>query len=380
MTAAALDAVDAAVVVFVDGQVPLSNDCAGDLLRRSGWELPTRAGVAVPPAPRVFRPDRTTPEAEDGQALVRASRGVSFGRCVQWVGAPGDQIGMLCSASEISPSRGGHGIVFVAWDATELLQPVQALDDHLATAAHELRTPLTSILGHLELYEDAARDEADALTAPGRLHHLIAARRNAETLGRRIENLLQVTRPSPEARVVDLPPLFAQAVSNHGIPASSAGLTLSLQAPEVLWTRVDPTALEQVLDNLVGNAVKYTRQGTVTIVLAADAAEHLVGAAARGGTPDAPVGFRFEVTDTGEGMSEQECLHAFDRFYRGRGTRRATVPGLGIGLAVVEHLVEVLGGSVHLVSQPRVGTSVAVRVPLAPAAPPGDRASGGDGA
>lgn len=347
-TEAVLDAVEGAVVVFVEGQAPVGNGRAASLLRR-GWTLPDRPGEPVGTRPSVFEADRTTPVPPQEHALVRAARGETFGTRLHWIGEPGDQVAVVCSSRAVVSPRGARGTVFVGWDATELLDSMRVREEFLATVSHELRTPLTSILGYLELHEDAVADgTADTV---GR-SHLGAVCRSARSLQERIGQLLAVATPAERlaVRPVDVTALVARAAAEHRQAAVRAGLELVLEPPETLVWPVDPVAFERVVDNLLGNAVKYTDRGTVSAVLSTD----------HGSDRSELV---LTVADTGNGMTETEISHAFDRFYRGEGVARSAVPGLGIGLAVTKQLVEAHGGTVAVSSRPGTGSRFVVRLP-----------------
>jgi two-component system, OmpR family, phosphate regulon sensor histidine kinase PhoR len=359
-TEAVLDAVEGAVVVFVEGQAPVTNGRAASLLRR-GWTLPHEPGQPIETSPAVFEADRTTPVPPEDHTLVRAARGETFGTRLHWIGEPGDQVAVVCSSRAVVSPRGARGTVFVGWDATELLDSMRVREEFLATVSHELRTPLTSILGYLELHEDAVADgTADTV---GR-SHLGAVRRSARSLQERIGQLLAVAAPAERlaVRPVDVTALVARAAAEHRQAAVRAGLDLDLEAPESLVWPVDPTALERVVDNLLGNAVKYTDRGSVSLVVGTDRGDLVL-----------------TVADTGNGMTETEVSHAFDRFYRGEGAALGAVPGLGIGLAVTKQLVEAHGGTVSVSSRPGAGTRFAVRLPDRQVASSGASSSGSSG-
>ena len=269
----------------------------------------------------------------------------TFGTRLHWIGPPGDQVAVACSARAVVSPRGARGTVFVGWDATELLDSMRVREEFVATVSHELRTPLTSILGYLELHEDAvAEGVADTI---GR-SHLSAVRRSARSLHERIGQLLAVATPAGRLSVqsVDVAALVARSAAEHRQAAGRAGLDLTLEAPEELAWPVDPTALERVVENLLGNAVKYTDAGSVAVAVGTDRGELVL-----------------TVTDTGNGMTETEVSHAFERFYRGERAARDAVPGLGVGLAVTKQLVEAHGGAVTVSSRPGTGTTFVVRLP-----------------
>ncbi len=260
-----LGSVDAAVSVFVPGQPPVHNDRAAGVLRRGGFVV--GASGAIGPGDRVWGSDRETPVPGDAQAPVRAQRGEELVAAVQWVGDPDDQAAMVFGAVPITGEDGAtRGTLLVGWDATDVLESVRVREEFLGTVSHELRTPLTSILGYLELHDDARR----AGEPPEHCQrYLDVVQRNAESLSERIQQLLAVARPGAEQPVAatDVASLVRIKVAEHQRAAGLAGLTLEVTSPESLSAVVNRVAIEQVLDNLVGNAVKYTDSGGVSVVL-----------------------------------------------------------------------------------------------------------------
>ncbi|MCW2816460.1 MAG: putative integral rane two-component sensor kinase [Nocardioides sp.] len=354
-TAAVLEAVDAAVWVFVPGRDVVRNDAAARLADRS-----RSAG-----GDQVFGPDRRTPVPRHEQAHVRAVQGESFQGLLHWVGRPEDQVAVVCAAHQMRDDSGAErGSVLSAWDATAVLDSMRVREEFLSTVSHELRTPLTSIMGHLELLEDHLADGPLDPTTGRR--HLSVARRNALTLTDRVEQLLTAgdgtDTGSVRPVVIDVAALVRATVDRHRAGAARARLGLDVVGPATLLGCVDPIALDRVLENLLTNALKYSERGRVVVDLAArpdrparpDRAAEL---------DDGPTGFVLSVSDSGAGLQEHEARHVFERFYRAEAATRGVVPGIGIGLAVVKQLVESHGGTVSVRSRPGVGTTFVVTMP-----------------
>ena len=230
--------------------------------------------------------------------------------------------------------------------------------EFLAVVSHELRTPLTSIVSFSELL----RGESDGLSADGGMF-LDIIERNADRLLCLIDDLLMLNRLEGgalplELAEVSIPGLAEDAVKSAMAVAAKSGVTVHLDAGEGPRVRADPRRLLQVLDNLIGNAVKFSRAGGLVRVSAEYARET----------------WRIDVSDTGIGIPPDEVARLFGAFVRGSNARIAGLPGTGLGLSIVKALVEMHGGQVTVDSELGRGTTFSVRLPGHPAAAvPGQR-------
>ena len=218
----------------------------------------------------------------------------------------------------------------------------------LGMVSHELRTPLSTIQLNLQLL---SRDKS--LNMPesmqGRLHRLIQAAQQMESL---VEGLLEYIRVE-SGRIdthhesvdpVALAEEVVQAYADHSPP----NVRVALESPPGGLPRLqsDPRLLRVVLSNLLSNALKFTTEGSVTVLLSAEAGQHVV-----------------EVRDTGVGIPEQDLKRIFEPFEQLEPLRRKAVPGVGLGLSLVKQIVEALGGRIELTSSPGVGSSFRVLLP-----------------
>jgi two-component system phosphate regulon sensor histidine kinase PhoR len=223
----------------------------------------------------------------------------------------------------------------------------------IAVVSHELRAPLTSIVSFSELL----RGEADGLSADG-VRFLEIIERNADRLFTLIDDLLMLNRLEAgalplELSEVSIPGLAAEAVRNAAPLAAKVGVTIHLDAAGGPPTPADPRRLLQVLDNLIGNAVKFSNSGGLVLV----------------GTRYARSTWRIDVSDTGIGIPPDEAAKLFGAFVRGSNARIAGLPGTGLGLSIVKALVEMHGGHVNVESVLNEGTTFSVFLPAqAPAA------------
>jgi signal transduction histidine kinase len=247
----------------------------------------------------------------------------------------------------------GHRAALALENATLLFRAQEASrlkDEFLAVVSHELRTPLTSILGWMHLLQTkyvAAREASRGLAV---------VERNARALAQIIDDLLSVSqiiagkldiRPSR----IDLAPVVEHAVEALLPSAASRRIAVHVWCePGLPHVMGDAKRLQQVVWNLVSNAVKYTPEGGEVRV-------ELV----RGGASA-----ELTVTDTGRGISREFLPHVFDRFRQEDGSSTRCHGGLGLGLAIVRHLVELHGGTVRAASQGEDrGACFTVALPLA---------------
>ena len=234
-------------------------------------------------------------------------------------------------------------------------------DEFLSTLSHELRTPLTAIVGWTYLLRGGRLDEATARRG------LDAIERNAAAQAQVISDILDLSRMVGakfrlNVRPLQLAPVAAAAIEPL-MPAATAK-SLKVQAvldPSAGLVVGDPDRLRQIVGNLAANAVKFTPRGgrvTVRVERAPPAAVRLV------------------VEDTGEGISADFLPHVFERFRQGDSSNTRSHGGLGLGLAVVRHLVELHGGTIEARSEGEGrGAAFTVLLPvidpaqLSPAAP-----------
>jgi two-component system OmpR family sensor kinase len=234
--------------------------------------------------------------------------------------------------------------------------------EFLDVAAHELKTPLTSLRGMAQL--TLRRFARDGDLPPERVvRALTLIDSQAAKLGRLVEQLLDLSRLESgrllvERRDTDLGALAAAAVELFR--AREDGDRLHLEVPEApVRARVDALRFEQVLTNLIDNALKYSPQGspvTVRLSFAAEAdGEPPDGTAA---APEPGRRVRLTVSDDGPGVPAEDRMHLFDRFFRSRAT--SDTAGLGLGLHISRQIVELHGGAVRLEFPPEGGTLAVV--------------------
>jgi signal transduction histidine kinase len=222
-------------------------------------------------------------------------------------------------------------------------------DEFLATLSHELRTPLTSLLGWACLLRGSPVDET--LYAKG----MEAIERNAKVQARLIDDLLDVSRIisgklNLQVRPVDVSLAIEAAMAVIRPAANAKAIQLVYHKdPSIRAISGDSARLQQVVWNLLSNAVKFTPERGYIEVRTARADSHV----------------RISVTDTGQGISPEFLPQVFDRFRQADSSTTRNYGGLGLGLAIVRHLVELHGGTVHAESSGEgLGSTFSATFPL----------------
>jgi signal transduction histidine kinase len=227
-------------------------------------------------------------------------------------------------------------------------------DEFLATLSHELRTPLNAMLGWLHMLQAGS-------VAPDRMQHTIEIiARNATLQGRLIEDLLDVSRIirgeiEIERVPLPVPPLLDVAVTGVLPAAAAKGLRVTSHVPAELPVVVgDVRRLQQVLGNVLQNAIKFTPEG----------GSIEIRARAEGGQ------VRIDVDDSGIGVDPAFLPMMFERFSQAQRFSERGHGGLGLGLAIARHLVEQHGGAIRAMSDGRgCGTRIVITLPAATAVP-----------
>jgi two-component system phosphate regulon sensor histidine kinase PhoR len=234
------------------------------------------------------------------------------------------------------------GAVLALFDLTPLRRLETVRSDFVANVSHELKTPLTVIGGFAETLGDD-----DGLDPEVRRQFASAILSNTRRMQRIVDDLLDLSRiesggwtPNPSS--IDIASLAAEVLT--GVRDRASAKNVSLRAniePAAQVIEADPTALRQVLTNLVDNAVRHTSAGEVVVE-----ARSVNG------------GVAVSVRDTGVGIRMEHLARIFERFYRVDTGRSRDEGGTGLGLAIVKHLVEAHGGRVTASSEPDRGTTI----------------------
>ncbi len=226
---------------------------------------------------------------------------------------------------------------------------VRVRDEFLSVAAHELRTPLTSLKLQLQLLYRQLRQPGP----PDRTRMergMDSCERQATRLSQLVDSLLDVSRLSTGRLELHLEPLELGEVTRELVhrfetEARAAGVEVTVDSPQPVHGRWDRLRLEQVLTNLVSNALKYGRGAPVDVRVRGDEAQAVL-----------------EVMDRGIGIAPEDARRIFGRFERAVSSRH--YGGLGLGLFITHQLVEALGGEISVDSRPGEGSTFTVLLPL----------------
>ncbi len=273
-----------------------------------------------------------------GYSAIETMRGLSGGRVVK--------IGY-------SPLRAGNheiqGVIFLFHDITELSRLDDMRVDFVSNVSHELKTPLASIKGFTELLLDGALEDGEKAR-----HFISSVNKEADRLARLVKSLLDLSRLDSgmvkmELDFFDLSMLVSDVIARLSIKASGKNISLDMQLENQLNVYSNSDRVQQVIINLVDNAIRYSPSDskiTVKLFSDDDFAE-------------------FHVIDEGPGIPLEDRLRIFERFYRIDKARSREQGGSGLGLAIVKQIVETLGGRVWIADETEHGCDFAFTLPKA---------------
>jgi signal transduction histidine kinase len=242
----------------------------------------------------------------------------------------------------------GGGAVVALFDITAVRRLETVRRDFVANVSHELRTPLTIIGGFAETLVSGDVPPQKAV------EFAEAIRSNAVRMQLLVDDLLDLSRIesggwAPKPGTLNVQDVFDEVASLVRRRAEAKGLTVQCRVmPGAEMIHCDPTALRQILGNLLENALRHTTEGGMSVVAA-----------------PYEKGVRISVHDTGAGIPSEHLPRIFERFYRVDPGRTRDQGGTGLGLSIVRHLVEAHGGTVSAESVIRRGTTVTVDFPAA---------------
>ncbi len=325
---------DAVLAVSRDGKVQWAN---GLMYHMVGGAVRLGAGaVETVRDPEVLR---AIEEAQQSRS-VRSARSttVTPGKILHVTAAP----------------MAGSGVVVVLHDLTEVERVEKTRRDFIANVSHELRTPLTSIQGYTETLLDNNTDAAHAREFLDVIH------KNATRMTRLTEDLLTLARVESGEKefafaAVAAANLLRDALANFKEIARSRGIELAVEQSTERMVTADVDAIQQVLANLVDNALKYGATGG-KVLLGAKERENSV---------------EFYVRDLGPGIASEHLPRLFERFYRVDKARSRESGGTGLGLAIAKHIVLAHGGAIRAESRLNHGSTFYFTLPAAQRTEPG---------
>ncbi len=301
----------------------------------------------------------------DGCRDLARARGGSFAAVLQnhlysgaegqgfWTGdlpcetACGSRVYQARTSSLTDKGNIGNGFVTFLHDVTREREIERLKSEFVSTAAHELRTPLSTILGFSELILDDENLSGDELR-----EYISIVHQKAEGLAQIVNDLLDISRiESGEGLQLDysgcsLRQLCEDALLGFRVYRDRNSFELVLPDDEILL-KVDRFAMAQVMENILSNAVKYSAPGSVI--------------RCEGGVTGS--GCHVKISDQGIGIGQEQLERVFDKFYRADASNTA-IPGTGLGMTIVKHIVEAHGGRVWIQSRLGQGTTVHFTLPL----------------
>ncbi len=220
-------------------------------------------------------------------------------------------------------------------------------DDFISMASHELRTPLTAIRGYVDILKSL--NEVKSETGVKSLNRIDISAKELDSL---IADILDVSRIqqgrlSYEMQVIDPYETLQHVADTLSSNAQSKGLKFIVDAERNLKINADPNRLRQVLINVIGNAIKYTPEGSVTVQLKKEQGKAV-----------------FVVSDTGLGMSPEDLSHLFEKFWRSPDKDVRKQKGTGLGMWITKQIVEYMGGKIYAQSIKGSGTTFTIEFPL----------------
>ncbi len=371
---------DAVIATDINGSINFINPVAEAI---TGWKMPQASGKPLDEVFQVISEDTREPVENPFSVIKREGNVVGLANHTLLLTRDGRELPIEDSGAPIRDAGGKIiGVIIVFHDVSErrrteqererLLKLEQSArgeaetanrmkDEFLATVSHELRTPLTSIMGWAGMLNQGHLEAGMARDA------LEIIERNAKAQAEIIDDILDVSRIITgkfhiDSEPVDLVPIIQSAVDNvrPAAAAKSIAMTVTLDKAAGLVAG-DHDRLQQIIWNLVSNAIKFTPQdGRIEILLA-----------------QADSQLEFRVSDNGIGIDSQFLPFVFERFRQADSSSTRTHGGLGLGLAIVRHLVELHGGTVSAESAGAgLGAAFTVRLPLASLSLPATTAAG----
>ncbi len=245
---------------------------------------------------------------------------------------------------EFDKSKGAIGIFY---DITQIERLERVRQEFLSNISHELRTPLTSILAFVETLEDGAiKDEEN------NQRFLKVIRKNAQRMHRLIDDILELSiiesgKITLELKKINLNQLVEEVFTNLSSKTKERRIKLKNEVSQDAFVFADAVRLEQMLTNLIDNAVKFNAEkGTVIVGFEEKNEKNIIS-----------------VSDTGEGISGEHLQRIFERFYRTDRARSREIGGTGLGLAIVKHLARIHGGEVSVASALGKGSTFSIELP-----------------
>lgn len=348
------------VITDRESNVLIINDAARELLGAGRRPVIRLTEISRDPqVHKVFATALLTGERAETRVETRVSAPAAKGQA----GAQNRRILRLHAAPlrlSDNPAGGGQidGVVCAFIDVTKLEMLERVRQEFISNVSHELRTPLAAITAYAETLLDGGIDDAE-----NSLRFLHTIQRNAERMKALVNDIseLSAIESGAVSLAIERTPLrqvIGDAFNGLSHRAAKHGVTLRNQVAEDFYVNADRRRLEQILINLVDNAIKFNHPGGTVTVLAVDSEGSQT----------------IKVSDTGPGIPPESLPRVFERFYRVDKARSREAGGTGLGLAIVKHLALAHGGEAYVASEVGAGSEFSIKLPRRGASTPSDQA------
>jgi two-component system phosphate regulon sensor histidine kinase PhoR len=347
------------VITDRESNVLIINDAARELLGAGRRPVIRLTDISRDPQfHKVFATALLTGERAEARVETRASAPPAQGQA----GTQNRRILKLHAAPlrlSDNPAGGGgiDGVVCAFIDVTKLEMLERVRQEFISNVSHELRTPLAAITAYAETLLDGGIDDAE-----NSLRFLHTIQRNAERMKALVNDIseLSAIESGAVSLAIELTPLrqvIGDVFNGLSHRAAKHGVTLRNQVAEDFYVNADRRRLEQILINLVDNAIKFNHPGGTVTVLAGESEGSQT----------------IKVSDTGPGIPPESLPRVFERFYRVDKARSREAGGTGLGLAIVKHLALAHGGEAYVASEVGAGSEFSIKLPRRGASNPSDQ-------
>lgn len=325
---------ESVIVVSEDTRIIASNTAAYNAFARKNGVLEGR---------RLSEVIRDLSLHETFRKVLREEK--SYAAQLEIPGSENQKFNVHIAPLDLEQKKGAIGVFY---DITQIERLENVRQEFLSNISHELRTPLTSILAFVETLEDGAIEDKE-----NNQRFLSVIRKNAQRMHHLIDDILELStiesgKINIELKHINLAAQVEEIFVNLSNKAADRQIELINRVPADVRVFADNIRLEQMLTNLIDNAIKFNRQsGTVVVTHSLDKSRDIIA-----------------VADAGEGLSGEHMQRIFERFYRTDRARSREIGGTGLGLAIVKHLSRLHGGEVSVSSIPGKGTVFSIELPV----------------
>lgn len=349
---------DGVVALNGQGQIELINPAAQNLL---GWPKNDAMGLDYKSVIKLVNTNGQE-VAEDLSPIKQGmlSNKPATNDMLSLMTKTGKKVLVSIAITPVNEQVRNSGVIVVFRDITHEREQERQRAEFISTASHEMRTPVAAMEGYLGL----AMNPQTATIDDKARNYLQKAYESTQHLGRLFQDLLTVSK-AEDSRLMTRPAIIdvtaftreivdglAQKAKDKSVglvfaPGGVGGALKHIQP--AFYIHADPNQMREVLNNLVDNAIKYTKQGTVTVNIGGD---------------DSTVSI--DITDTGIGIPPEDVAHLFQKFYRVDNSDTREIGGTGLGLYICRRLVEANSGHIGVVSTYGKGSTFSVKMPRVP--------------